>query len=188
MKSKVDYAQAILIATELAKLLRPACARIEIAGSLRRERAQVGDIELVAIPRCAVNLFGNAGQELLTPAVARIAVGGYSKDGDKFKQFRYRDMQVDLFITTAPRWGINYTLRTGSAEFSHWLVTARRYGGAMPAHLRVKHLRLWQGTKTLDTSTEALFFAALGLRWIAPQDRDAGRVDWNAYLRPETKL
>lgn len=43
--------QAMLIAKAFARELEPACARIEIAGSLRRQVGTIGDIELVAIPR-----------------------------------------------------------------------------------------------------------------------------------------
>ena len=39
------------VADRLVTVLAPACERIEIAGSIRRQRPTVGDIELVAIPR-----------------------------------------------------------------------------------------------------------------------------------------
>ena len=41
----------IMAAERLRAELGPYCERIEIAGSIRRGKAQVGDIELVAIPR-----------------------------------------------------------------------------------------------------------------------------------------
>lgn len=42
--------EARAAANRLIPLLADACERIEIAGSLRRGRAEVGDIELVALP------------------------------------------------------------------------------------------------------------------------------------------
>lgn len=53
------------LAGAVAAALAPGCERIEIAGSIRREKLFVGDIELVAIPRLEyfpgqLDLFGQA--------------------------------------------------------------------------------------------------------------------------------
>ena len=47
----VPLAAARAVAAALRELLEPACARVEIAGSIRRRKAKVGDLELVASPR-----------------------------------------------------------------------------------------------------------------------------------------
>lgn len=51
------------VAERLTKLLDPVCERLEVAGSLRRQEATVGDIELVCIPKvehlpAQMGLFG----------------------------------------------------------------------------------------------------------------------------------
>ncbi|RJP53605.1 MAG: hypothetical protein C4583_04265 [Anaerolineaceae bacterium] len=46
----MKHADALKIAEELVECLRPVCTRIEIAGSIRRGKADVKDIEIVAIP------------------------------------------------------------------------------------------------------------------------------------------
>jgi hypothetical protein len=53
-------AVALARAQELIEQLRPACVQIEIAGSLRRGMASVGDIEIVAMPK--VEEYAVAGQ------------------------------------------------------------------------------------------------------------------------------
>jgi DNA polymerase/3'-5' exonuclease PolX len=55
---KRPYAQMMTIARAVVERLRPACQRIEIAGSLRRHRPMVGDIEICAIPIMPTDLFG----------------------------------------------------------------------------------------------------------------------------------
>jgi DNA polymerase/3'-5' exonuclease PolX len=55
---KFPYPVVLPIAGRIVEALRPYCERIEIAGSLRREKPMVGDIEIVAIPRRPVDLFG----------------------------------------------------------------------------------------------------------------------------------
>jgi len=57
----MDHAQALTIAEQCRKALAPYCERIEIAGSIRRGKPQVKDIELVAMPKMVpTGLFGDA--------------------------------------------------------------------------------------------------------------------------------
>jgi DNA polymerase/3'-5' exonuclease PolX len=51
------------VATALMGLLLPVCERLEIAGSIRREKPQVSDIELVAIPRTRSEAIVEAPRE-----------------------------------------------------------------------------------------------------------------------------
>jgi hypothetical protein len=50
-KPRLPFAQAFEQAQEAYEALRPYCTRIEIVGSIRRQREFVGDIELLVIPR-----------------------------------------------------------------------------------------------------------------------------------------
>jgi len=58
----MPFEEAQAHAQDLAELLRPACHRVEVAGSIRRRRSTIGDLEIVAIPRMhdagQVGLFG----------------------------------------------------------------------------------------------------------------------------------
>jgi DNA polymerase/3'-5' exonuclease PolX len=171
---------ALLIAERLIAQLAPACERIEVAGSIRRERDEVHDIELVAVPRVEVevDLFGDstARRSLLDPAL--VGLGRFDKNGERYKQIYLPDgIYHDLFLVLPPaQWGVILTIRTGPADFSHWLVTPKRQGGAMPAHLRVHDGALWQGNEIVPTPEEKDFFAALGLPYVEPRER---RARWN---------
>src|SRR5437879_3251534 len=50
-KSKIKLTHARAIADDLIEKITPLCERCEIAGSIRRQKAEVGDIEIVAVPR-----------------------------------------------------------------------------------------------------------------------------------------
>lgn len=50
MKTKLPLAVARDVAALLVEQMAPDCKRIEVAGSIRRCRLEIGDIELVAIP------------------------------------------------------------------------------------------------------------------------------------------
>ncbi len=49
-KTKYPRADAIAVARELCAVLKPVAARIIVAGSLRRQRPMVGDVEILYIP------------------------------------------------------------------------------------------------------------------------------------------
>jgi len=177
LTDKHRYAEAFAIAQSLIECLRPACKRIELAGSLRRQRPYIGDIEIVAIPRLAsAGLFGDMQESMLDEAVLSCGATRFSKSGARFRQFEFGGMNVDLFIQPDPAtWGVNFMIRTGSADFSHWLVTDRRHGGALPSYLRVKDARIWRGNEALSTPEEGDVFDLLKVAWIPPADRERGR-------------
>lgn len=180
-EAKMSYDYALRLAEHLVSKLQPGCERILIAGSLRRQKREIGDIEIVAMPMLAptLDMFGEAipGQEVsgLDDQLALLSTEGYTKNGSKYKQFGYKGASVDLFIASRETWGCVATIRTGSADFTHWLVTPRNKGGGCYSHLKFSEGRLMDGAKALDTSEERLLFAALDRDWIEPVDRIDGR-------------
>ncbi len=50
-KTKIPWEIAMPVAEEIVERLKPCCLRIAIAGSLRRLKKQVGDIEILFVPR-----------------------------------------------------------------------------------------------------------------------------------------
>ncbi len=128
------------IAASLVETLRPACVRIEIAGSLRRAKAEVGDIEIVCIPITSVftldDLFGQPYETVtinhLDETLDALLYGDpweldpqLKRNGPHYKRLRHIQAGVccDLFITDPRRWGVIYTIRTGPAAFSQALVS-----------------------------------------------------------------
>jgi len=176
-KQRMPYARALELALAFIEDIRDGCERIEIAGSLRRKKAEVGDIEVVCIPKIVqgVDLFGGPGEKM---NLLDERLGGYRivKGGEKYKQIALASINIDLFIQPDPAtWGVNLAIRTGSADFSHWLVTWRRNGGALPGNMWVREARLYSTSGIIDTPEEREFFRAIGLDWIEPEERTAGR-------------
>jgi DNA polymerase/3'-5' exonuclease PolX len=174
--TKYPYAEVMEIAQRLVLAIAPYCEREPvIAGSLRRKKEMVGDIEIVAVPKLHKDLFGvpvlTGGSEV---DVWMNSQGIWpTASGPKMKQFYWGGMKVDLFLQPDPAtWGVNLMIRTGSAEFSHWMVTPQGQGGACPDALSFKDARIWRNGKALLTPEEEDVFHILGLAWIAPEDRD----------------
>ncbi len=203
----MEHSKALMIAEWLVDELRPFCERIEIAGSLRRGKAEVHDMEIVAMPtlKAPVPVFGSKEIDktwldrglremcdpLLGSSLRRI------KGGDKFKQFEFtrwvefgleepiKPFKLDLFLVTPPaQWGVQLVIRTGPAEFSQWVVTQRAKGGALPDGYCVKDGAVW--AVDLDETPigicslfeEMDFLDFLGLGWVEPRDR---RARWHGH-------
>jgi DNA polymerase/3'-5' exonuclease PolX len=121
--------------------MAPACQRIEVAGSIRRRKPQVKDIELVLIPRWTTVPAGGQGSlleartaqrndlvELLEREVAAgreilpIKAGGHEiepaplrPDGRYWRLWLPRPaVKVDVFLVDRERWGLIFMIRTGS--------------------------------------------------------------------------
>jgi DNA polymerase/3'-5' exonuclease PolX len=182
---RVGYREALVVAERVIAALRPGCERIEIAGSLRREARDVGDIEIVAQPKThkePSGLFFETDAEVsdLDPLVDRlVASGEYERllGKDRYTKLRHRTsgLQVDLFTVRPPaQWGVIHTIRTGPATYSQWLVTEARRRGF---HVREGALHrggLGCGSapcEVIDTPEEHDLFAALGMRWPRPVER-----------------
>jgi DNA polymerase/3'-5' exonuclease PolX len=176
------------LATELADYLRSSCARLEIAGSIRRLKADPRDIEIVAIPKIVHepvrNLFdevvGDTGENLLDTAIASLISAEQwefdslvKRNGEKYKRLRHIQHMVccDLFITTAEKWGVIFALRTGPGDFSQELVThAKRIGMKIEEGLVYRTHRDGRNT-IIPTLEEPDFFAVLSVPNLEPSKR-----------------
>ena len=189
-------AYALEIARRVLAWLEPACAEVHIAGSLRRERPQVKDVELVAclhdadamplhLAEHAINqaiLQRFHSEELLLDAKVR-------RNGPRYKRFitpDAPDIPIELFIAERGNFGNILAIRTGDAEFSRRMVTPLATGGLMPAGYRQKDGFLWvthvdgrilTTPRRIDCPTEESFFATLGVPALPPSERDIAAID-----------
>lgn len=171
MKTKLSLAVASHIADMLIAKFADNCDRIEVAGSIRRQKPEIGDLELVAIGRPALYVQLD---ELL--AANHIRHTEHKRWGQKLRSFLFdlksgTTVQVDMFLQTPATWGINMLLRTGSSDFSRKMVTPRSQRGFMPPQYHVKDARLWCDGVALDTPEETDVFRLYGMDYVAPIDR-----------------
>jgi len=185
------HSEMLALALEVRGMLALACTRIAIAGSIRRGKELVGDIEIVCQP--AGNLLHRQLDALLARGdleQRRKGNGALLAWGDRYRAALYKGAALDVFIVLADRpWGVTYVLRTGPGEANEALVTQQgvvtRHGvrGIMPRGLRMEGGVLWRDQKRLETPEEVDVFTAVGLPYIAPPRRSAatyaaqGRMD-----------
>lgn len=181
----MELVEATWLAEEIRSWLAPGCVQIAIAGSIRRQRAAVKDIEIVAVPLVVVDydLFDEPRYErsLLDGVLAeltprRLRWAEPKRNGAKYKCLVVpsHDVTVDLFIAEEDNYGNILALRTGDAVFSRLLVTPRAHGGLLPDDLRHRQGYLWKGSTRLEAPTEDTFFAYFGITPVpAPSERNA---------------
>lgn len=175
MKQKFPLLEAREIAQTVTARLMSYCERIEIAGSIRRNKPEIGDIEIVAIPRKHYDFFGEPTSDHALNSVTWSDFGKLVKNGSKYKQIELNEgINLDLFIVTPPaQWGVQLMIRTGSADFSHRFVTVKQHGGLLPSCYRVKDGAIWYGEQMVETPEEQDVFNLLGLNFIEPEKRTA---------------
>jgi DNA polymerase/3'-5' exonuclease PolX len=151
-KPKIPYAQAMKLATELVNLMTPHVEWITVAGSLRRDKAFVGDIELLYIPKHAservglfegdvqpVNLADNFLVKLLRDGViekrpSRIGTLTWGPS-NKLGRHVTTGIPVDFFATTQANKFVALVIRTGSKEMNLTLTNgAKKLGRTLNAY------------------------------------------------------
>lgn len=129
-KQRWPRATAILLADEIKSELEPFCERIEIAGSLRREKLDVGDIEILYVPKFEdrqADMFTTEPYDIANEKISewlnngtiskRPGVDGRFTWGLKNKLAIHRDgIPIDFFATTIPCWWVSLVIRTGGKE------------------------------------------------------------------------
>ena len=120
-------------ADALLDALAGTMVQAQVAGSIRRMRSWVHDIDLVIEPRFEgrrANLLGEmVDVSLLDERLTAMSMAGQlslTKNGPKVKAGRFRDIPFDIFVATAETWPITLLIRTGSALHNIWLCTLAR--------------------------------------------------------------
>lgn len=173
MKAKLPLKDAEALALLMIERLKPYCERIEIAGSIRRRKPEIGDIELLAEPQPVIDMFGNPTSDHELNFSDWSEFGRIVKNGPKYKQIELHEgINLDLFIVTPPaEWGVLFLIRTGSAEFSHRFVTSKQQGGLLPSYLKVKDGAVWSNNHIIPTPEESDVFHLAGVPFIEPERR-----------------
>lgn len=169
------------LAERIRAELAPLCRRCEIAGSIRRERADCGDIDLVCLP-------------LTWPHRARILErcdrnAERVKNGPQYVEYRLKNgFQLDLWFahdgacekpqpgelfetpreTLPPNFGVLLLARTGSVAFNTWIAQHAKTKGL---HFN-PHAGIQRAGRVIASEEEADIFRALELPEIPPTRRD----------------
>lgn len=149
-----------VLAAPLLEYLKDFLEKLTVAGSFRRKKETVRDLDLVAIstnPQKAMKHF-TAFDE-----VERIIVSGDTRSSVRLRT----GLQVDLRIVDKDSFGAALMYFTGSREHTIALRTLAQEKG-----MKLNEYGLYKGDKMLASENEADVYQALGMRYIEPELRE----------------
>lgn len=185
-KKRYPRAEALTVAEQLKEVMACACTRIEIAGSLRRGKADVGDIELVYVSKRTE--WMPPGQLLAMPADAvdillehllaskvlerRKNKLGYECWGADIKLARdvMTGIPADLFATNEASWFNYLVCRTGPAESNTAIAQAARARGWKWEPYSEGFVRQ-DGSERFQVRSEREVFEFVGMEYHKPENR-----------------
>lgn len=167
---KFPLPEASAIAADLCQRLRHCFDDYLVAGSIRRLRPMVKDIDIVAMV-CDRSALGMA---LFDLTGEKVNVTG------QIVHFNFDGMSVDLYLAAPNTFPIISLIRTGSAEHNRWLAQraiaqGKRLNFArgiiMPDGSAIDGAATYLRTRKIDAA-ETELFAALDLLYRAPWERE----------------
>ena len=167
---RLELAKAQILTKQVETIVRPLCDKIEVVGSVRREKPVVGDVDFVIVT--SDGCWSKIVQALKK---ARVICSGKSviKILHPCENILF---QVDFYRATAQTFGIQKLIRTGSADHNMWLA-----GCALSKGFRLKYSEgLMKNEVALAGETEESVFTALGMKCPDPQLREIadGKPAW----------
>jgi DNA polymerase/3'-5' exonuclease PolX len=184
-KIRYPNADGMRVAAELCAALKPVCVRLIVAGSLRRRKPTVGDVEILYIGQTAVrpnpaDMFSTITVNCADVAILQLEVSGVLERrknargsqmyGPKNKLMRHlaTGIPVDLFAATEDNWWNYLVCRTGPAESNTRICMAAQDRGWKwnpygPGFTR--------GSETVRMESEAAVFDFVNLPYAEPADR-----------------
>ncbi len=184
--TRYQYQSAIKVAVIIQEYLRPACERIVIAGSLRRMKDDVGDIELLYIPK----IMERPGLDMFEPDVINVAdeaINALLADGllrkrlnknggtawgsmNKLAVDAITGIPVDLFLTTETAWFNYLVCRTGPADSNTEIASRAKAAGWKWNPYGEGFTRLADG-KVMPMRSERQVFEFVGMAFCEPSGR-----------------
>ncbi len=154
-------------AESLLKQIRrlPSVQRAELAGSLRRGRETVGDVDLLV---CSASPSQALQETSKLPAVTRVLAIGPTK-----ASLLLNDLQVDVRAIPPESYGAALQYFTGSKTHNtHLRAMARQCG------LKLNEYGVFRGSRRLGGAEEEDVYRVLRMPWIAPELReDRGEIE-----------
>jgi DNA polymerase (family 10) len=172
-----SYDQAMAAAQALIALIERACERVEIAGSIRRQRPFVHDIDLVVIPKyetIETDLLGGTEQVSQLDQLLQDQDAVANHGGDKIKTGVIDGIPFDIYIASPSTWATLLLIRTGSKEHNIMLTTRARELGMKLCANGTGLVNRYTGD-IIAWESEGSIFRALGMAYVEPEKREMKR-------------
>lgn len=182
-------AQALQDAAAFRSLFADCFEKWEVAGSVRRKKPDVGDIEHVVIPKFVdpqgglfgggspVNAIWKRMDDFESRAMYGITKAVYidknekssNRWGELYRGVMFAGMKHEIFVATKDNWGAQFLIRTGPGDYSRKVVDKIRTDGFYRQQGgNLIHLASGGITSVPD---ERIYLNLAGMPWKEPEAR-----------------
>ncbi|MFH1180882.1 MAG: DNA polymerase/3'-5' exonuclease PolX [bacterium] len=134
--------------------------KVDMAGSLRRKKETIGDVDFLAIsrkPKPIMDFF------VSLPGVVRVWGKGLTKTSVRTEE------GFDMDIRVVPKRSYGSALQYFTGSVDHNIATRKI---AMDKGLKLSEYGLFKGSKMIAGASEEEIYKALGMEWIEPEIRE----------------
>jgi DNA polymerase/3'-5' exonuclease PolX len=170
------------MADSIVEAIQPACERAHVAGSIRRQKPEVKDIEIVAIVKDYDELYQKLSKfgRFIKPGVPGIIDWPPRKNAKYIRMLIDESIKLDMFVASKENFGALYTMRTGSG------IGPNKTMGFIPGIFGAWKKKSGGGkmTNCMPTTPDGIsipvpeeedFFKLCGVEWIPPEMRRSAR-------------
>lgn len=158
-------------AAQLLILLATPRVHLHVAGSLRRLRPEIKDIEFVAHGDIAA-LWRTVDRLINTGALHKHNYGTAFRPmfrwGERYRGLSWQDIQVEVFAADSHNFGYIHWLRTGPSAANEFVM---RYVLGEHRPLQARDGYIWHDGRRVSVPDEQTLFNLFGWPYIDPQHR-----------------
>ncbi len=173
--TELDLNRGEELASKIKTAVQTYCEKIEIAGSIRRQRPKIHDIDFAVVAK------SDTDWQRISETLKRLKAKPNCSGNQLIKAYFPCEnglFQVDFYRAKPSTFGIQLLIRTGSAEHNMWLA-----GYAISKGMRLKYSEgLIKDGKPVAGKDEKGVFSTLRLPFPSPTEREIvdGKPAWIA--------
>lgn len=182
-EQKITRPEVESIYWRLQHYLGTGVAHLEIMGSYKRKKPYMGDLDVYVEPSNSILQYCQAGHARIRDIYKAVFDDSidftYVSGGDKHITLKYNHpipTQIDLYFFRDYHRAPASLFLTGSGKHNMALRSLAKSKG-----YKLNQYGLWQGNTRIDDNTEEGIYKALGISYIAPEDRKDGSEIKNQY-------
>jgi len=167
-EQRIWLAEAMPVATALVDDLRqvPGVSQVEVAGSFRRRRETLGDLDVLATAQDSAAAMDRLAAH---PLVEQVLARGATRQRVRLRS----GLEMDLRVVPPESYGAALQYFTGSK--AHNIALRKRAG---ERGLKINEYGVFRGDQRVAGRDETEVYAAVGLPWIPPELReDRGEIE-----------
>lgn len=178
-------------AVKVLHMIEEQCKRVQVCGSVLREKPYCGDAEVVVIPRNTRSLLARLDKLVHAGQLEKAIYGYYKSEDSVAKKPMYRwgekyrgvslpgtdGFKIEIFLANEHNWGYITWLRTGPGDANQYIMSR-----LMQSPFRFREGYGEYNGRRVSLPDETDLFKALGMPYISPWDRSVE----NYFYAPKT--